>query len=92
MIDLINSGIDMFDSTLPYLTTERNSALIFDYDLKYKWDSLFRLYVFVYLQLVLILITFICRNECVVMDIPHCESDESIDKLNNYEICLKDKR
>lgn len=36
IIDLINSGIDMFDSTFPFMTTERNSALIFDYNLKYK--------------------------------------------------------
>lgn len=36
IIDLINSGIDMFDSSFPYLTTERKSALIFDYNLKYK--------------------------------------------------------
>lgn len=36
IIDFINNGVDMFDSTLPYITTERNSALIFDYNLKYK--------------------------------------------------------
>lgn len=36
IIDFINSGIDMFDTSLPYLTTERCSALIFDYHLKYK--------------------------------------------------------
>lgn len=36
IIDLINSGMDMFDSTFPHLTTERNCALIFDYNLKYK--------------------------------------------------------
>lgn len=36
IIDLINSGIDMFDSSFIHLTTERKSALIFDYNLKYK--------------------------------------------------------
>ncbi|VVC39525.1 Hypothetical protein CINCED_3A003492 [Cinara cedri] len=36
IIDFINSGIDMFDSTFPYLATENNCALIFDYNLKYK--------------------------------------------------------
>lgn len=36
IVDLINSGIDMFDSSLPFFTTKRNSALIFDYKLKFK--------------------------------------------------------
>lgn len=36
IIDFINSGVDIFDSSFPYITTERNSALIFDYSLKYK--------------------------------------------------------
>lgn len=36
IIDLINSGMDMFDSSFPHFTTERNSALIFNYVLKYK--------------------------------------------------------
>lgn len=36
IVDLINSGIDMFDSSLPFLTTKRKSALIFDYKLKLK--------------------------------------------------------
>ncbi|KAL4112322.1 hypothetical protein QTP88_016134 [Uroleucon formosanum] len=40
IIDLINSGMDMFDSSLPYITTERNAALIFDYNLKYKNESI----------------------------------------------------
>ncbi|XP_025420576.1 queuine tRNA-ribosyltransferase accessory subunit 2, partial [Sipha flava] len=38
IIDLINSGMDIFDSSLPFFTTERNSALIFNYELKYKND------------------------------------------------------
>jgi len=67
IIDLVNSGMDMFDSTFPYLSTQRNSALVFDYNLKYK-------------------------NDCIVMDIPpHCARDENINKLHDYEICLKDK-
>lgn len=36
IIDLINNGVDMFDSTFPFFTTERKSALIFDYELKFK--------------------------------------------------------
>ncbi|XP_060834523.1 queuine tRNA-ribosyltransferase accessory subunit 2 [Rhopalosiphum padi] len=40
IIDFINSGVDMFDSSFPYITTERNSALIFDYSLKYKNESI----------------------------------------------------
>lgn len=36
IIDLINSGIDIFDSSFPFLTTKRNAALIFNYELKYK--------------------------------------------------------
>lgn len=36
IIDLVNSGIDMFDSSLPFFVTERKSALIFDYKLKFK--------------------------------------------------------
>lgn len=36
VIDLINSGMDIFDSTFPHLTTERNCALIFGYNLSYK--------------------------------------------------------
>ncbi|XP_022171479.1 queuine tRNA-ribosyltransferase accessory subunit 2 [Myzus persicae] len=40
IIDLINSGVDMFDSSFPFITTERNSALIFDYNLKYKNESI----------------------------------------------------
>jgi len=40
IIDLINSGIDIFDTTYPYLTTARNAALVFNYDLKYKNESI----------------------------------------------------
>ncbi|XP_050538429.1 queuine tRNA-ribosyltransferase accessory subunit 2 [Daktulosphaira vitifoliae] len=36
VIDLINSGIDLFDTSLPYLLAERGSALVFDYKLVYK--------------------------------------------------------
>ncbi|XP_050422309.1 queuine tRNA-ribosyltransferase accessory subunit 2 isoform X1 [Adelges cooleyi] len=36
IIDLINSGMDLFDTTLPYLVTERECALVFDYKLTYK--------------------------------------------------------
>lgn len=36
IIDLINSGVDMFDSSFPLIITERKSALVFDYNFKYK--------------------------------------------------------
>lgn len=36
IIDLINSGVDMFDSSFPLMITERKSALVFDYNFKYK--------------------------------------------------------
>lgn len=36
IIDLINSGMDIFDSSFPFFITEKNSALIFNYELKYK--------------------------------------------------------
>lgn len=36
IIDFINNGVDMFDTSFPYLSTERKSALVFDYNLKYK--------------------------------------------------------
>lgn len=48
IIDLINNGVDMFDSSLPYMITERNSALVFDYNFKYKWDLLFYLKLYIY--------------------------------------------
>lgn len=36
IIELINNGVDMFDSSFPSMITEKKSALIFDYNLKYK--------------------------------------------------------
>lgn len=90
IIDLINSGVDMFDSSSTYLTTERNSAFVFDYNLKYKW-GIFDINVFTVFN-IFIFIMLVYRNECLVMDIPYCANNESTEKLNIYEICLSDKR
>jgi len=80
----------MFDSSLPYITTERNSALIFDYNLKYKWDFiLFELHLFILLN-ILKFIALTSRNEIIIMDISHQKTDTNVDSLNAYEICLTD--
>lgn len=93
IIDLINSGVDMFDSSFTYLTTERNSAFVFDYILKYKWE-IFLSIIYIYFTVfkIIILITLVYRNECLVMDIPHCANNQNTEKSNIYEICLTDKR
>lgn len=96
IIDFINNGVDMFDTSFPYLTTERKSALIFDYNLKYKWD--FLTYSFIYLQCLKHIIEMCCdvyiitiyRNDSIIIDFPRSETNENIEKLN-YEICLADK-
>lgn len=92
IIDFINSGVDMFDSSFPYITTERNSALIFDYSLKYKWDFFFILIILNLLLSILKYVVLNSRNESIIMDILNHKTDENVDSSNDYEICLTDTR
>lgn len=88
IIDLINSGVDMFDSSFPFQTTIRNSALIFDYNLKFKYDFSHFIYT---KNIKTIPFGFDYRNDSIIMDIPQ-KNNENIARVNSYEICLKNKR